>query len=187
MEKTIEDLKKDFECPEFKKQIKEHLVITDMILRNAMILNKDEKYIKLVNPEYTGYLGETGIAIRRSGIRAKKGHYGIWEITINNKKLIFTSKRGAKIHVTLAHHLERYNRDNLGQNHRNPNAIGTYLAENNILTIKDFVDHGGTIKLLEQYEDHTVNKRRERELINQLMLEHEVNGKNDKIWNQRRG
>ena len=177
---TNKDLKKQFECPKFRKQVKEAFKITDYILSHAMILNNDDEYIKLINPEYTGYWGNPGI-------RAKKGHYGIWELTINNKKLIFTSKKGAKLHFTLKHHLERYNRDNLGQNNRNPNAIGTYLAENNILTIKDFVNYGGTIKLLEQYEDHTTNKKRERELINQLMLEHGVNGKNNKIWNQRRG
>lgn len=180
MENTIEDLKEQFECPKFRKKANEYFKAADYILSRAMMLNNDDEYIKLVNPEYTGYWGN-------SGIRVKKGWYGIWELTLNNKKLIFTSKKGAKIHVTLKHHLERYNRDNLGQNNRNPNAIGTCLDENNILTIKDFVDQGGTIKLLEQHEDHATNKKRECELINQLMLEHGVNGKNNKIWNQRRG
>ena len=62
-----------------------------------------------------------------------------------------------------------------------------YFSENCILTIKDFVDHGGKIELLEQNPDLTTNKRREKEWISQLMLEHGISGKNDKIWNQRRG
>ena len=41
--------------------------------------------------------------------------------------------------------------------------------------------------MLEQNPDLKTNKKREKELISQLMLEHKVDGKNNKIWNQRRG
>ena len=172
--------KEFFECPEFRASAKEHLKQTDNILSAAMALNNSAEYIKLVNPEYTDQWG-------KNGIRVKKGWHGIWKIVLGGKPLIFTSRSGVQVHSTLKHHLERYNRCHLGQLNRNEQAIGTYFSENCILTIKDFVDHGGKIELLEQNPDLKTNKTREKQLISQLMLEHGVNGKNNKIWNQRRG
>jgi len=169
-----------FENIEHRDKIKEHLKATDNILSAAMALNNSAEYIKLVNPEYTNQWGNTGI-------RVKKGWHGIWKIVLGGKPLIFTSRSGVQVHSTLKHHLERYNRCHLGQLNRNEQAIGTYFSENCILTIKDFVDHGGKIELLEQNPDLKTNKTREKQLISQLMLEHGVNGKNNKIWNQRRG
>ena len=171
------------ENPEYRDKIKEHLKATDKLLSAAMVLNKSDEYIRLVNPKYKGRWSKG----EDLGIRVKTGWHGIWKITIGNKPLIFTSRKGSPIHSTLKHHLERYNRCHLGQLSRNEQAIGTYFSENCILTIKDFVDHGGTIELLEQNPDLATNKKREKEWISQLMLEHGVSGKNDKIWNQRRG
>ena len=181
--KEYKSLAEQFECPEFRAMAKQHLKQTDALLSAAMALNKSDDYIRLVNPKYKGRWSKG----EDLGIRAKTGWHAIWKITINNKPLIFTSRKGAPIHSTLKHHLERYNRCHLGQNNRNMDAIGTYFAENTMLTIKDFVDHGGTIELLEQNPDLSTNKKREKELISQLMLEHGVSGKNNKIWNQRRG
>ena len=172
-----------FENPKHKAKIKEHLKATDSILSAAMALNMSDEYIRLVNPGYKG-LWSKGYDL---GIRVKTDWHGVWKITIGGKPLVFTSRKGAPIHSTLKHHLERYNRCHLGQLNRVETAIGTYFAENCILTIKDFVDHGGKIELLEQNPDKQSNKRREKEIIGQLMLEHKVSGVNDKIWNQRQG
>ena len=183
MKEIVDKYKKVFENPEFRDEIKNQLTTTDNILSAAMALNASDEYIRLINP---GYKGKWSVG-EDLGIRAKTGWYAIWKITIGNKPLIFTSRKGSAIHSTLKHHLERYNRCHLGQLSRNEDAIGTYFAKNCILTIKDFVDHGGTIEMLEQNPDLKTNKKREKELISQLMLEHKVDGKNNKIWNQRRG
>ena len=175
--------KEIFENPEHRDKIKRHLNSTDELLCAAMVLNKSDEYIRLVNPEYKGS-GSTG---KDLGIRAKTGWYAIFKIIIGNKPLIFSTRPGATIHGTLAHHLERYNRDHLGQLSRNENAFGNYIAKNCILTIKDFVDHGGTIEMLEENPDKETNKENEKYLIRDLMLEHRVHGQNNRIWNQRQG
>jgi len=182
-QESINHNKEILENPELRDNIKEQLKQADLILSAAMALNMTDEYIRLVNPEYKGRWSKGDDL----GIRVKTGWHGVWKITIGGKVLIFTSRKGAPIHSTLKHHLERYNRCHLGQLSRNELAIGTYFAENRILTIKDFVDHGGTIELLEQNPDLETNKRREKEIISKLMLEHGVSGVNDKIWNQRQG